>query len=223
MLIKIFFKPIQSDIRDIILPFSNQKEMNSFIYRTLGDNNPYHDAFSEYSISSIQGGKMHDKSSIIFKDQPYIFVSSLDAKFIETLLVNLEKREYSFFNLTYDRCEFKTFCIHKTYDKIVTISPIIVKHEGRKITYKDSFFLEALKQNCIKKLEHCGCVDSSFDIQIRNLDRCKVKSVMVGDIFNLSTMASFYVFGKPKTRELLYHLGLGGSTGSGFGAVQTYN
>jgi hypothetical protein len=37
---------------------NHQHIVNSFIHRVLGKNNEYHDAKNEYSISSLQGGKL---------------------------------------------------------------------------------------------------------------------------------------------------------------------
>ena len=56
MIINIYFTKQNNNQKEIIIPFKNQKELNSFMYRTLGDNNIYHDRFSDYSISSIQVG-----------------------------------------------------------------------------------------------------------------------------------------------------------------------
>ena len=226
MLLKIYFKPTKIyNGNKIILPFNNQKELNSFIYKTLGDNNSYHDSFSDYSISSIQGGRMYDKKHIIFdKSQPYIQVASENNQFIGDLINGLNKREYMFFNLEFEKIEFLSFNINSRFDTILTISPVIVKDEnGKKISIDNKDFISYLKKNCIEKLRHKGIVDETFDISLRHSEKAKQKMIMVGDIFNISSIISLYVYGKPKSRETLYNLGLGGSTGSGFGAIKVYD
>lgn len=222
MIIKIYFKSKNGDKTDMIIPFNNQSEMNSYIYRTLGDNNKFHDSFSEYSISSIQGGKKYDNKHIIFNEEPYIVVASKNEEFLTTLLTNIELRKYSFFNLIYSRCEFNTFPLKPEYDMILTISPILLKVNNRKITIDNPNYINFLKEHCIKKLKHCNIDDDTFDIKFRHFEKAKKKMIMVGKTFNVATMASFYVFGKKKTRETLYHMGLGGSTGSGFGSIKVY-
>lgn len=224
MILKVFFKPAEEGLNDIILPFNNQKEMNSFIYRTLGDNNRYHDGFSNYSISSIQGGKMFDESHIIFKESPYIQVASQDMDFINCLISGLEKRKYTFFGLQYERLEINDFNVNRRFDTILTISPVIVKDSitRRKISIDNKNFVTELKKNCVEKLRHKGIEDSTFDIVLRHPEKAKQKLIMVGDIFNICTNVSLYVYGKPNTRKALYNLGIGGSTGSGFGAVKIY-
>lgn len=226
MILKVYFKLAEGCTDNkIIIPFNNQKELNSFIYRTLGDNNPYHDRFSDYSISSIQGGRMHDKDNLIFdKVNPYIQVASENMKFIGDLINGLSKKEYTYFNLQFDRVEFLDFAVNNRFDVIFTISPVIVKNEnGIKVSVTDDNFLSLLKKNCIDKLRHKGIEDDTFDLVIRHKEKAKQKMIMVGDIFNICSQVSFYVCGKPNTRKTLYNLGLGGSTGSGFGAVKVYN
>ncbi len=225
MIIKIYFKSKNQE-NNIIIPFSNQKELNSFIYRTLGDNNHYHDSFSDYSISGIQGGEKYDNKNIIFTNgkEPFIQVSSENNNFINDLLIGISQNKYTFFNLVVSRTEFLDFNINKYFDTIVTLSPVIVKDKiGRKISIDNENFLSLLKENCIKKLAHKGIIDNTFDIFIRHPEKSKQKMVMVGNVFNICTKISLYVYGKPATRKTLYNLGLGGSTGSGFGAVTVYN
>lgn len=224
LVIKIYFKPTNGSDK-VVLPFNTQKELNSFLHKTIGVNNKWHDAFSNYSISGIQGGKMLDPGSIIFKDtMPYIQFTTLDTELMEVLLTNLSKKEHTFYNLEYDRVEFQSRNIEKYYDNVQTISPLLlVDKTGRKITFKDEHFIETLKKNCIDKLAHFGINDDTFDIVLRNPEKSKTKLVFVGNISNLCTYSSFKVYGKKETRETIYALGLGKSTGSGFGAVMTYS
>lgn len=223
MVIRIYFKKADGSDDKIILPYKNQKELNSYIYKSLGDNNKYHDAFSDYSISSIQGGKNYDRDNMIFEDEhPYIQVTSLNEKFLNDLLDGVSKRKYNFYNLTYEKVNFLSFNLHKEYDVVLTISPILLRVKDYKYTIKDENYMTLLKEHCIKKLRRNGIEDKSFDIVLRKPEYAKARSVIVGETFNPCTQASFYVVGKPETRNMLYHLGLGGSTGSGFGAVKVY-
>ena len=49
------------------VPVNNQHNLNGFIHESFGKNNPYHNTFSDYSISSLQGGKLNsDKKTLNF-------------------------------------------------------------------------------------------------------------------------------------------------------------
>lgn len=222
MICKVYLKPKKGSEYPII-PIVNQSDLNSFIYRLLGDNNQYHDVFSEYSISSIQGGKLYDGKYLKFEEEPYVQVCSEDVDFVNTLLNGLNVNKYEFFNMVFDRVEVDNFDIWKKYDKVITISPVIVYDENRnQISCKDERFIECLKKNCLDKLRHHNINDGSFDIELLNPDKGKVKRVLVGKRLNIASMCLFKISGRVKSRECLYNLGLGGSTGSGFGAVKLY-
>ena len=92
----------------------------------------------------------------------------------------------------------------------------------RKITFKHEDWLSLLTQNCESKLKHLNIVDPTFKLEIMNPHKAKEKCIWVGDIFNPSSNVRLKVYGKPKTRETLYNMGLGGSTGSGFGSIKIY-
>lgn len=219
MRFKIYFN-LSKDKNENIIPFINQKELNKFIYRTLGDGNKYHDAFSDYSISSIQGGKFFDKNHIIFLNRPYIYVSSKNIDFLTTLTDNIEKRKYNFFNHYFDEIEIENFRLNEYCDKVNTLSPILLKRNDIKITFHDENFIESLKDNCVAKLKHFNIFDNSFNIEMINVDKAKKKLIVVGNTFNICSMIRMKIYGKRKTREILYDLGLGNSTGCGFGAVE---
>lgn len=217
MIIKAYF-----DKQDVIIPISCQKELNSFIYKTLGDNNKYHDSFSDYSISSIQGGKLFEKNKLKFNSLPYIIITSLNNEFISDMINGLQNKKYDFFGMKFHKFELSDFKPNKYFDIINTISPVIVKYNNRKISIDNENFISALKENCIKKLKYKGIEDNTFDIEIRHKEKSKTKLIKVGSIFNICTNISLYVHGTIESRITLYNMGLGGSTGSGFGTVKMY-
>lgn len=227
MRFKISFHKKNNESGDIIIPINYQKELNSFIYRTLGDNNVYHDTFSDYSISSIQGGKLNDdKKTLIFRTEedryPYIMVSSENDEFMKTLIINLYKKKYTLFGLEFHLLSPADFRVEGEWDVIHTISPVIVKHNHKRISIDNPYFMDELKKHCVEKLKSVGVEDETFNIKLRKPERAKKKLIMVGDIFNICTDVSLFVYGKVETRKTLYNLGLGISTGSGFGAVKVY-
>lgn len=206
-----------------IIPINNIDAQNSFLHKILGSNNIYHDIFSEYSVSSLQGGKL-DKSTgnLIFSESPYIYVSSLNYFFLNNLLNPLNSTNETLCGMTVNDYSIDDFKVNKFFDKILTISPILLKNkENRSITFKDNEWLSLLKDNCIKKLEKLGIYDNTFDIEIRNAHKAKTKKIQVSNnAFAISSMISLIVYGKQETRYSLYCLGLGKSTGSGFGAIK---
>lgn len=223
MNVKVFF-----DKTNKVIPFNNQHQMNGFIHAILGQENDYHDKFSNYSISSILGGKMaENKAGLVYENEPYIIASSQDNDFINAFLFGLvnaiSNKSADFFGLYPTRFETGEYRVGKTFDVVRTNSPILLKNaDNRKITSKDDNWLDILKKQTIKKLENAGIVDDTFYIVVKKQEALKTKMVMVGDVFNPCTNAVFTVYGKEDTRKAIYALGFGNSTGSGFGSVSPF-
>lgn len=205
---------------NVNIPINNQKELNSFIHRCIGKDNKYHNSFSDYAISSLQGGKLGTNGNLVFESNPYFVVSSENAEFISTFMMGIQFGGEKMFDMEFARMEPCEFKVHDFVDNVVTISPILIKKDGRKLTYKDEGWLEAINLNCKQKLEHAGINDNTFAVEIRNIDKAKVKNVHVGDVFNPCSMISLKVRGTKKARTAIYNMGIGNSTGSGFGSIR---
>ena len=207
------------------IPVDNQKELNSFVHRVLGHDNKFHDAFSNYSISGLQGGILDKGTRMLsFRENPYIMISSMDNDFLIALFNGLSNNSNEkFFGCAIKNYEVREFNIHEKYDIVRTISPILLKDKtGRKITIRDNNWLATLTKQCRNKLKYAGVVDDTFSIEIMNMDNMKTRLVYVGNVFNPCTSAKLIIKGKPETRRILYNLGLGNSCGSGFGAIKIY-
>lgn len=222
MRFKVILTPPTADV-----PVNNQHQMNGFIYAILGKNNEYHDKFSDYAISSLQGGKLDEVNGILkFNGEPFFNVSSENERFLMDFITGASSRHPSVFGMKIKRLDMLCdFAVHKKYDEVITISPIIVKRkDDMKLVYgKDEEWLELLTKNCKDKLRYLGIEDPTFRIEIPNPELAKEKSIWVGDTFNPCTMIKMVVYGKEKTRRAIYNLGFGGSTGSGFGSIEIYS
>ena len=210
-----------------LVPVNNQHYMNGFNHTIIGVNNKYHDKYSDYAISSLQGGKLcKDKKYLSFENEPYFYVSSNDLEFIGNFINNISTCNCSMFGMKFKRIDVMCdFIPNKYFDNIITISPIILYNEDytKKCTIKnDANYIERLNKHCQSKLKHLGIVDDTFKIEIVKPECSKEKSIWVGDVFNPCTLSRFKVYGKKETRFTLYTLGIGCSTGSGFGSVEIF-
>ena len=201
------------------VPVNNQHYINGYFHKLLGENNKWHDSFTDYAVSSLQGGHLVD-GYLVFNDNPFITISSENQEFINSVINGALSSDAEVFGMKFKTLDFKDYNVNQYYDKVYTISPILIKKDGKKISVRDEEFLDTLTNNCKAKLKHKGIVDDTFKLEIRNLEKAKVKKIMVGDVFNICSMVSLVVYGKKKTRSTLYNMGLGNSTGCGFGTVK---
>jgi CRISPR-associated endoribonuclease Cas6 len=209
---------------EIDVPIQNQSYLNSWIHKCLGFNNKWHDAKSNYSISSLRGGKMNsDKQTLSFENGGYIVISSLDQELITSFLVGVMNNPEFSFGMKFVGVDYIKENMHEGWNHFATLSPFIVKeyNEGkyRFLTLKDENFQEKLKKYLIKKLSNYNLDLKGFDVKVGDNKSNKVKRIMIRNVTNLANQCQISVFCNKKVAETLYHIGLGQSTGSGFGAI----
>lgn len=200
------------------------KEVNGLINRCLGENNKYHGSFSDYCISSIQGGKMSKGGLLMFPNGAYIQVSSNDKDFINDLVSGIIANcdNLSIGGLRYKDIDIGAFEPFKEYDIIRTISPLYISKNGRSLTFKDDNFIEVLTDKSRKKLMHNGLserVANTLSFSLFHPENAKTKMIEIGKQKNICSQIMLYVKGDKKARTMLYEMGLGKCTGFGFGAV----
>lgn len=222
-----------------LVPINNQKELNSYIHTCLGKDNVYHDIFSNYAISSLQGGKLVDNKFLDYSNGSYFYISGdvlgedttpLDVitKLMDGVVINPELG----WGMKFLRFEVGDYKVGEYCDKIQTISPILLKakvdeRKHRSITFQDVNFIEVLTKKCKMKLKYTNMFSDdeidTLDIKLNKVVNAKVKIVHVGDIFNICSQVRLVVYGNKKIRKTLYSMGLGNSTGSGFGVIEIFN
>lgn len=219
--------------------------LNSYINKCLGRLNQYHDNFSNYSISSMQGGKLNIITKFLnFNDGMYIIISTPDdnTKFINDIIYGIMKNPhfgYGMNFISFVPIDVDTFTTtkkgHPEFDYVQTISPILLKEKnGRKrLTFKNcDNFEEELTLRSVEKLKKYdeNINLKNFKIEINNFkNNNKVKKYVSHNndskkrYENDCNMIRLKITGNNRTRKILYELGIGSSTGSGFGSVIVIN
>jgi len=222
MRIKINFSKNTSDV-----PVHNQSILNSYIHKCLGANNEYHDAKNNYCISHLYGGKLNpDKQTLSFKDGGYITISSLDTNFINKLLIGIINNPMLTNGMTFAGVDHINEKFVDGWNFFATLSPFIIKNNSDKknysfLTIHDKGFEQEVKNYLINKLKKIDAsLDlSDFDVKIPTNNSHKVKSVLVKNVINKANQCHISIHSNKKVAELLYNIGIGQSTGSGFGTV----
>lgn len=203
-------------------------KVNGFINYCLGENNIYHGNFSNYCVSSLQGGHMNKKGELSFPEGSYLYVSSSDGDFIETIIETIMSSNKGIDDMNVTTFSVEYIQSYSEYDIIRTISPVmLVWKQGDKkriVTVKDSDFFEILTEQSKLKLIKQGHDEEkvkTLKIEPFHIEKAKTKDVVIKGIHNITSMIMAVVKGDAGVRCALYELGLGKSTGYGFGAVET--
>jgi len=230
MRLKIIFKKGNRDVN-----IQNQHNINGYVHKCLGKDNKYHDNKpSHYSISGLRGGKLNsDKKTLSFKNNPYIIISSLDYEFINNIVEGVcdEKNKSLFSGMEYDKIEIIDEKNYDGWNYFATLSPILIriKNEVKKynfVTVDDDDFEDVLTENTKRKLLNYDTkLDlKDFKIKIPENKSHKVKFINgKGKSFSRASQCHVNVFSTKKIAKILYHIGLGKSTGSGFGSIYYTN
>jgi CRISPR-associated endoribonuclease Cas6 len=227
MRIKINLK--SNDSNGVELPINNQHIVNSFIHECLGKDNDYHNTKSDYCISNLRGGKFVKGTKLInFKDG-YILVTSKDEQLLNKIVLGTLSIKFGY-NIEINGFDYIEEEFYNGWNYFQVLSPFIMKHyytdkDGKDrthfITLKDDDFEEVVKSKIINKLNAINPnLDlSDFELKIQNRKHNKVKLIDVNGKNNFANICNINIHTNKKVAELLYHIGIGSSTGSGFGTI----
>lgn len=230
MRIKINFSVKQNQT----LTVDNQHLINSFIHKCLGVNNKYHDSPSDYCISTLRGGKFKNDALLYFpKNNCYLIVTALDMEFLNKLLAGILNNPFFTDDIVFKGIDFITETLYKDYNKFITLSPILLRettnweeNKYKFITLKDDNFISKLEEQTKRKLLKVSPnLDlSRFKIELLENKNNKVKSLLIKNVINHGSVCKLKIYANQETTNLIYKLGLGQSTGCGFGTlVKTEN
>jgi len=208
------------------LPIEHQDIVNSFIHRVLGSDNKYHDAKSNYSISTLRGGKwITGTKKIAFNNGGYITISSLDETFINDIILGLHTTKFHA-DIKVVGLEFVNGKFYNGWNHFATLSPIIIKDYSSKKEYSfktldNSDFETVVKNHLINKISKMAPdLDlKDFQVKIPHNPKHKVTKMMVKNVANIGSLCHISIHTNKKVAELIYNIGIGQSTGSGFGTI----
>lgn len=215
------------------IPFSYMSSVNGYLHAIMGDNNEYHDKLSHYSTSFLHGSKMaNDKKHLNFPNGAIWYISSPDVNFLmNNIVMNIDKHPDFIYGMKLKGINrINTIEFDETKEHIIkTKSPILLKwynNETKKNIYytyedDDSITSEMMKRIIIKKAK---LMDKDLDPNDFNIKfnkeymGKKIAWKSLKNIHHKTSICPIKVKANNKdTLNLIYDLGVGHSTGSGFG------
>jgi len=214
------------------VPFTYVGNLNGYLHKVLGSNNEYHDDISLYSTSFLHEGKISkNKKYLDFPHGATWYVSSPDSKFIGNFVNNIYQNTSFAFGMELHSVEVQESEITNEgeYYLFHTMSPILLKQrdfETRKnvyFTYEDDVKTtsDLMKSIILKKAEK-ACIDikgEDFDISFNyEYEHKKIKWITIKTVNNKTSVCPVFIrTAKPEVADFIHAVGVGHSTGSGFG------
>jgi len=209
------------------VPKNNQQLLNSYVHKCLGRNNIYHDSKSDYSISTLKGFvTSSNKDNVNYGYGAYFIVSSLNMDFISKLVLGLLSNKEFGFGMKFDGIDHIDEQLYDGWNHFNTLSPFIIKQYEDKKDYSflqlgDKGFKNKVKsylKNKLSKVDYTLDL-SDFDVQIPEHPSHRVCRVQVKNVANFANKCQISIHTNKRVATLLYNIGLGQSTGSGFGTI----
>lgn len=204
------------------VPFDYQHFLIGTFHKWLGQNE-LHDGISLYSLSWLSGGDRKGKG-LVFPNGAKWFISCHDTALVKKVLKSaLEYPEVCRGMRASDVIIADTPRFDHQQRFIVSTPVLIRKFDGKglkHLTYQDFESDALLTQTMKTKLRAAdigsGNVQVRFD---RTYSKAKTKLVNIKGIQNKASQCPVIVEGSPEIVSFAWDVGVGHSTGSGFGAL----
>lgn len=205
------------------VPFEHQHLFVGTIHKWLGRNEEHGD-ISLYSFSRLEGGKA-TKDGLIFEKGATCFFCSFHVGLIKRLISGIQADPTMFFGLSVEELIIEEDPELSNRELFFPGSPIFIKRRNgeriEQIFFDDPRSSEYLKETLLTKMEKAGLVDDSFNIRFDlSYSKAGTKMITYKGIKNKASWCPVIIEGKPETKLFAWNVGLGNSTGIGFGAIK---
>ncbi len=213
---------IQFTKPETVIPYNHQENLTGIFHKWLGKNE-VHDEISLYSFSKLLGGKATEKG-VKFYQEPKWFVSIYDKEMFKKLINGIIENPELAWGL-----RVKDFFVQPepdfSYQEVfLASSPIFIKRTIDKMQkhylYNEPETAQLLKETLIHKMQKVGLNDENLEIYFdTKFNNPKTAKITYRGIENRANVCPVIIKGKPETKAFAWNVGVGNSTGIGFGAI----
>jgi CRISPR-associated endoribonuclease Cas6 len=206
-----------------IIPFDHQPLLVGTIHKWLGWNEE-HGNMSLYSFSRLKGGKV-SKEGLTFDGISSFFISAFERDLIKKLIIGIQNDSTMFCGLTVEEIILEEDPDLANRELFQIGSPIFIKRKiGERIEqifFDDPRASEYLTETLQTKMKQVGLADESLNIRFDlTHNNAGTKLITYKGIKNRANWCPVIIEGKPETKLFAWNVGLGNSTGIGFGAIK---
>ncbi|RCW32768.1 CRISPR-associated endoribonuclease Cas6 [Marinilabilia salmonicolor] len=206
-----------------IVPFNHQHLLTGVVHKWLGWNQEHGD-LSLYSFSRLEGGRKA-KNGLSFENGSSFFFSAWDEDLTKRLIEGIQKDPEMFNGMQVTEVIMQPTPDLSEKDLFYPASPIFIKRQTENntehIIYNDPRANEFLKETLESKMQKAGLTDETLDVRFDlSYPRAGTKLVTYKNIKNRANWCPVIINGKPETKAFAWEVGLGNSTGIGFGGVK---
>lgn len=206
-----------------LIPFDYQKSLVGSFHKWLGENR-LHDEISLYSLSWLQGATA-TKDGLEFRRGGEWSISAHDPRLLKSLIKGIQSDPAISYGMEVDSITIMDAPEFRELEKFHLNSPVFVKRKesGRKRYYlhndKETDLL--MTQTMMAKLKKAGLNHEGIKIAFdKTYHNPKTKKISFGGIDCRASFCPVIIEGSPEQIEFAWNVGVGNSTGIGFGSLR---
>ncbi|HUH74247.1 MAG TPA: CRISPR-associated endoribonuclease Cas6 [Chitinophagales bacterium] len=207
-----------------LIPFNYQQLLTGVIHKWLGKNNKEHGKNSLYSFSWLQN-TLKEGNGLRLKQNSYFFISAYDTELIKKIMKGILESPDVFCGSKAIDIQFIDIPQFSNEESFFLSSPVLIrKKDGentKHVTYLDDDFESLLTENLKSKLQSANINSDGVSVELdKNYPSPETKLVTYKGISNKTSLAPLIIKGTSNQIAFAWSVGLGHSTGIGFGALK---
>lgn len=210
-----------------IVPFDHQHKLTGTIHKWLGEMNIEHGNISLYSFSMLTNGQKNVLGKgLVFKKDTSFFISAHDPEIIKSVIGAIQNDPSMFDGLKVQEIIIQENPDLSDKEYFLVASPVFIKRKVendrvKHFTYNEKETASFMAETLRSKMKKAGLVDDTLEIAFDdNYAKAKSKVLHYNGIKNKANICPVVIKGKPETKVFAWNVGLGNSTGIGFGAIK---
>jgi CRISPR-associated endoribonuclease Cas6 len=177
-----------------------------------------------YSFSRLEGGKATPKGLEFEKGTSFLF-SSHYPDLIKKMISGIQSDPSMFNGLAVSEIIIQEDPDFSGRNLFFSASPIFIKRKVEErvehILFFDPRASDCLKETLQTKMKEAGITDDSLKIRFdETYPKAGTKKITYKGIENRANWCPVIIEGKPETKLFAWNVGVGNSTGIGFGAIK---
>ncbi len=208
------------------VPFNYQVSLTGAFHKWLGENNHHHGELSLYSFSWLDGGKKV-KEGLNFPNGASWFISSYDDVVVKTIVKGIMDDGGLNFGMEVAEIKIQPTPVFGPEERFTMASPVLIKRKDPSKEYETFYFWNdpiadsLLTETLQAKLAKAGMADKDIQVSFdRDYPKAKTKVAEYKGIKNKGSLCPILLKGDPEAIGFAWNVGLGNSTGIGWGAVR---
>lgn len=207
-----------------VIDYNYQPLLTGCVHKWLGENNKEHGNVSLYSFSLLQNVDAV-KSGIKLKSGSFFMLSFHDVNLVKIVVNNILDDPGMFFGAKVYDIQIQDTPVFSERERFLLASPILIKRykgdENIHYTFLDNNSDEYLTETLKTKAKIAGINSENLKVYFdRSYHSPKTKIITYKGIQNKVNICPVIIEGSPEMIGFAWNVGLGNSTGIGFGSLK---